>query len=362
MKKTPFHDIHVSLGARMVEFAGYSMPVLYKDISSEHHAVRKQAGLFDLSHMGRVYFRGTDAMKLAIAIQTQDPVPMKPGRIRYGLLGMWDGGILDDILIAREESGFMLVVNAGNRDRDVAWFKEQAAGLNVTVDDATDRLAMIAIQGPKAVDIMLALGLPGAKDIGYYRFSQLPHPGGAIDVWRTGYTGEDGFELIFDASRGKAMWEAAMAIGTPLGLIPCGLGCRDTLRLEAGMPLYGHEIDRGTNPYEAGLEFGVSSTTPSIAATALKAIREAGVLRRLVGLEVSGPRVPREGCGVFAGTIQVGEVRSGTKSPTLEKNIATAMVLAGYATSDVPLTVDIRGNRVAATRTAIPFYRRPDRS
>lgn len=362
MKKTPFHDIHAGLGARIVEFAGYAMPVLYKDITTEHHAVRRAAGLFDLSHMGRVYFRGPDALKLATAVQTQDAAPMKTGRVRYALLGMWDGGILDDILIARENDGYLLVVNASNRERDVAWFRERAVGLDVVVDDATDRLAMLAIQGPKAVDIMASLGFPGAKDVGYYRFARLPHPGGDVDVWRTGYTGEDGFELIFDASRATAMWDAAVAAGTPHGMIPCGLGCRDTLRLEAGMPLYGHEIDRGTNPYEAGLEFGVSATTPSIAAPALKAIRDHGVRRKLVGLEVSGPRVPREGCGVYADGVLVGEVRSGTKSPTLGKNIATAMLLADVAAGDAALTVDIRGHRAPATRTSIPFYRRPDRS
>jgi aminomethyltransferase len=361
MKQTPFFALHQRHGGQLVDFAGYAMPVRYKDITSEHHAVRKQAGLFDLCHMGRVRFKGPDAIKLGQRVQTNNVAKQPVGRTRYALLCAADGGIIDDILVSREEDGLLLVVNASNRERDLEWFRENSKGLNVSIVDDTDRVAMLAVQGPKAVDIMASFGLPAASEVGYYKFATLPHASGPILVSRTGYTGEDGFELFFEASRAAATWDAVLAVGTPHGLIPCGLGCRDTLRLEAGMPLYGHEIDRETNPFEANLDFGVSLENPSVAQAALLKIKAEGVRRRLVGLVPAGPRIPRQGCAVFAGATQVGTVCSGTLSPTLGKNLATAMVEASAATRD-DLAVDIRGHRATAPRTAIPFYVRPDRS
>jgi aminomethyltransferase len=361
MKQTPFYALHQRHGAQLVDFAGYAMPVRYRDIVGEHHAVRKQAGLFDLCHMGRVRFKGPDATKLAQRVQTQNVAKQAVGRTRYALLCAADGGIIDDILISREEDGWLLVVNASNRERDLAWFHENAVSMNVSVVDDTDRIAMLAVQGPKAVDIVAAFGLPGARDVGYYKFATLPHPTGPILVSRTGYTGEDGFELFFEAPRATATWDGLLAVGAPHGLVPCGLGCRDTLRLEAGMPLYGHEMDRETNPFEAGLDFGVSLDNPSVAQPALVRIKAEGVKRRLIGLAPAGPRIPRQGCAVLAGGKPVGTVCSGTLSPTLGKNIATAMVETAAAERD-DLAVDIRGHLAPAPRTAIPFYVRPDRS
>jgi aminomethyltransferase len=361
MKPTPFHALHQRHGGTLVDFAGYAMPVRYQDITGEHHAVRKKAGLFDLCHMGRVRFRGPDATRLAQRVQTQNVAKQPVGRTRYALLADSAGLILDDILISREEDGYLLVVNASNRAVDLAWFHEHAKGLNVSIIDDSDRIAMLAVQGPKAVDILAAYGLPGAKDVGYYKFAVLPHAGGPILVSRTGYTGEDGFELFFETERSVGMWEGVLAAGAPFGLIPCGLGCRDTLRLEAGMPLYGHEIDRATNPFEANLDFGVSLENPSVAQAALQKIKADGTRRKLIGLSPEGPRIPRQGCAVMAGDVRVGVVCSGTLSPTLGKNIATAMVDAAAAGRD-DLVVDIRGHRARAPRTEIPFYVRPDRS
>jgi aminomethyltransferase len=283
------------------------------------------------------------------------------GRTRYALLCRQDGTTLDDILISREENGFLLVINAGNRDADLEFFRENAKGLDVTITDDSERLAMLAVQGPKGRDVVTAFGLVGVDQIRYYRFATLPHALGPILVSRTGYTGEDGFELLFDATKANAAWDGLMAAGEAHGMIPCGLGSRDTLRLEAGMPLYGHELDRTTNPYEANLAFAVSETSPSLGAAALSAVRARGPVRRIVGLVTDGPRIPRQGCRVFADGRDVGDVRSGTLSPTLGKNIATAMVEARAADAGA-LTVDIRGHRVDATRTPMPFYVRKDRS
>jgi aminomethyltransferase len=361
MKKTPFHEIHQRLQGRMVDFAGFAMPVLYKDITTEHQAVRQRAGLFDLSHMGRVRFTGPDALRLATIVQTQDMTTLQPGRTRYALLCLADGTTLDDILISREENGFLLVINAGNRDADLEFFRAHARGLNVTITDHSDRLAMLAVQGPAARHVVAAFGLPAADGIKYYRFATFSHALGPILVSRTGYTGEDGFELLFDAGRAEDAWASLMSAGESHGMIPCGLGCRDTLRLEAGMPLYGHELDRTTNPYEANLSFAVSETSPSLGAQALAAIRKTGPKRRLTGLATEGPRIPRQGCRVLAGGTDVGDVRSGTLSPTLGKCIATAMIDARVDEA-APLVVDIRGNKVGATRIPMPFYVRKDRS
>ena len=361
MKQTPFYDIHRRLEGRMVDFAGFEMPVLYRDITTEHKAVRERAGLFDLSHMGRVRFTGRDAVKLATIVQTQNVTDMPVGRTRYALLCRKDGTTLDDILISREEEGFLLVINAGNRDADLDFFRTHAKGLDVTITDDSERLAMLAVQGPLAHQVVAAFGLKGIDQIRYYRFATLPHALGPILVSRTGYTGEDGFELLFDAAQGSAAWDALNVAGESAGMIPCGLGARDTLRLEAGMPLYGHELDATTNPYEANLAFAVSETSPSLGSAALAEIRRNGPARRIVGLTTEGPRIPRQGCRVFADGADAGDIRSGTLSPTLGRNIATAMV-AARASAEGALSVDIRGNRVNATRTAMPFYVRKDRS
>jgi aminomethyltransferase len=361
MKTTPFHEIHERLGARMVDFAGYSMPVLYRDIPTEHRAVRSAAGLFDLTHMGRVRFRGRDAVRLATIVQTQDPTRIQPGRTRYALLCRADATTIDDVLISREEDGFLLVVNAGNRDADLEFFRTRAAGLDVAVADDSERIAMLAVQGPRSPEVLAAFGLPGAGAIRYYGFATLSHDLGPILVSRTGYTGEDGFELLFDARHALAAWDGLVAAGEASAMIPCGLGARDTLRLEAGMPLFGHEIDATTNPYEANLGFAVSETSPSLGAAALARVRQTGPARRIIGLVVEGPRIPRQGCRVLVSGEDVGDVRSGTQSPTLGRNIATAMV-AARAVDHGPVEVDIRGHRVGAARTRLPFYVRKDRS
>ena len=343
----------------MVPFSGWQMPLLYDSIGSEHEATRRSAGLFDLGHMGRIRFRGPAALDLAQRVQTADVSALDPGRTRYGLVCAEDGGILDDILISREEDGFLLVVNAGNREIDLTVFGARADGLDVQIHDQTESLAMIALQGPRAAEIVTRLGLEPATKLRYYGFTSCAGAAGPVLVSRTGYTGEDGFEVLLPAAQAEDLFLRALEAGQDLGVVPCGLGARDTLRLEAGMPLYGHEIGRQTNAFEAGLAFAVQFTHPFVGAEALQRIQRDGPARRLVGLMVEGPRVPRPECPVLLEGQVVGAVSSGTRSPTLGRNIATAMV-AQEAATGAAFEVDIRGRRVKAQRTDLPFYRRKD--
>jgi len=343
----------------MVPFAGHLMPVSYAGIVAEHLAVRNRAGLFDLSHMGRIRLRGPDALTLAQRIQTADAAAMSPGRIRYGLICADDGGIIDDILISRESESFLLVVNAGNHEADLEALRAAASGLDVSIEDITDRRAMIAVQGPLAPTVMKRAGLGEACALRYYRFGSFLLDDASLLVSRTGYTGEDGFEIILDADEAEALYLRFLECGREEGVVPAGLGARDTLRLEAGMPLYGHEIDRRTNPFEAGLEFAVAFNHPFIGRAALEGIRETGPARRLIGLVVDGPRVPRQDCPVLLAENEVGRITSGTRSPVLKQNIAMAMVETGAAEA-VDFQVSIRGHVVSGRRTALPFYKRKD--
>jgi aminomethyltransferase len=355
MKETVLAPLHRALGARLVPFAGWNMPLLYGDIVSEHRAVRESAGLFDLGHMGRLRIRGPATWDLVRRVQTRDPEGMPLGRTRYGLVCEVDGGIIDDVLVSREEGGFLVVVNAGNREAVLELFRREARGLEVEIRDETDELGMIAVQGPQSRVILETAGL--APDIGYYCFTTVESPWGRVLVSRTGYTGELGFELLVPREETPPLWSHLLEVGREQGLVPCGLGARDTLRLEAGMPLYGHELRRDVNPFEAGLASSVRPHPTCIAAESLAAIRAAGPRRRLSGLEVEGRRIPRHGQPVMAGDRTVGSICSGTHSPTLGHNIATAMLAAEVALGEQPLVVDIRGHRAPARRAHLPFYR-----
>lgn len=334
------------------------MPVTYADIRTEHEAVRQQAGLFDISHMGRVRFRGPDADQLAGRCQTLDTRELAAGRVRYSLILNADGGIIDDVLVSREkEDTLLFVVNAGNRDADLDVFSSLVDDLDVEVIDDSERESMIAIQGPNSPAILDAMGIEGASQLGYYRLGAFDGPLGPVIVSRTGYTGETGFELILPSERVRDAWDAALEHGRTHGLIPCGLGARDTLRLEAGMPLHGHEIGPDVNPYEAGLDFAVRSDLDYVGRSALDKVRAEGPARCLVGLVVAGPRIARSDSTVLVDGTEVGTVCSGTLSPTLGTNIATALV-ATQAQDAARFSVRIRRHEASARRTPMPFYRR----
>jgi aminomethyltransferase len=365
--KTSLYDWHVAQGARMVDFAGWSMPVQYTSIVDEHQAVRRAAGVFDVSHMGRLRFDGQDAGRFLDRVLTRRVIDLPLGKVRYSLVTNEQGGILDDILVSQLEtpSGrryYLLVVNAGNRDKIVAWFRSllTPADGDVEMADRTVETAMIAIQGPQSVQILKQLVKVDLDKISYYTGVVIKSFARPCTVTRTGYTGEDGFELIVRAEDAVEVCSNLFRAGREMGLKPAGLGARDTLRLEAGMPLYGHELSEAINPYQAGLGFAVNLQGRSfVGADALRRLQEDVDQPKRIGLELAGRRVPREHYPVVAGGQSIGAVTSGTFSPTLDKPIAMAYVRPEGAGAE--LAVDIRGRLEPARAVELPFYRRSQR-
>ena len=362
MKETPLAPLHAELGARMAPFAGWRMPIQYGPILEEGRRVRTACGLFDLGHMGRFQVRGPDAVALVDRVCTNhcDRVPV--GGIRYALLCNEDGFPIDDLLFYREEAGVYLVVNASNCERDLAWIRSHAGDLDAKVDDETLETSMLALQGPRSQEVLARVSTGLDLDaLGYYRFGfasvcGLEH----TRVSRTGYTGEDGFELYLPAAEGPRVWRELMQAGADLDLGPVGLGARDILRLEAGMALYGNEIDEETNPFEAGLDFCIALTEAKgdfVGRSALERM-SGDRRRRLIGITTEGPRVPRHGYALFDGDQEVGQVCSGGVSPTLETNIGTALVRLGADGEGQVLELDVRGRRQACTVQELPFYSR----
>jgi aminomethyltransferase len=362
-KSTVLHSVHQKLGARMVPFAGWDMPVQYAGILEEIKAVRTRAGLFDLGHMGRVKISGKDAEALLQLVQTNDASQIGHGVIRYSMFLNASGNVLDDILVYRNPSdtGFFLVVNASNTDQDVALLRDAAKKFkDVKVEDQTDALGMFAIQGPLSQQVIQSLTKTDLAPLKYYKWMQAEVAGIALHLSRTGYTGEDGFEFYVPQAKTEALWNAVLKAGVAHGVVPCGLGSRDTLRHEAGMPLYGHEIDAESNPLEAGLSFAVKFTHDFVGRAALeKYQKDPGANRRvLVGLTSSSKRVPRQGYPVYAGERELGLIRSGALSPTLDTNIATVYVPAAFAAPGTELTFGIKDKREPAKVVALPFYKR----
>jgi aminomethyltransferase len=350
----------------MVDFAGWSMPVQYTSIVSEHVATRTAAGVFDVSHMGRLRLDGADAGRFLDGVLTRRVVDLPIGRIRYSLVTNSRGGILDDILVSHLETPggrryHLLVVNASNRDKIVAWLREHLAGFSgdVELSDRTTETAMIAVQGPQAARILQPLIQADLDRLGYYYGLVTEHLGRPCTVSRTGYTGEDGFELIVRADDALQTWENIFRAGRDCALAAAGLGARDTLRLEAAMPLYGHELSEQINPYQAGLGFAVNlKDREFIGRAALVEFKADEQQPKRIGLKLATRRVPREHCGAFLDDQAVGAVTSGTFSPTLDQPIAMAYVRPEAAAVGTELMVDIRGRREAARVTALPFYER----
>lgn len=361
MNKTSLHAWHAEHGGRLVDFAGWEMPVQYTSITEEHHATRKAVALFDVSHMGRFQFQGPAAGALLDRLVTRRVADLQPGRICYALVTNEQGGILDDVLVYRlsdvQQLAFQLVVNAGNRDKIAAWIHAHLEDSAVEFHDATLDTAMIAVQGPRALEVIAALVDFDPQKLKYYRGQAGQILGHSCLVSRTGYTGEDGCELIVPAEQAVEVWQAILDQGQPAGAQPAGLGCRDTLRLEAAMPLYGHELSEAINPLQAGLGFAVDLDKEFIGREALAAIASEKQPVR-VGLELASRRVPREHYAICADGQPVGEVTSGTFSPTLERPIAMGYVSPEYAKPGTALTVDIRGRAEPASVVLLPFYSR----
>jgi aminomethyltransferase len=370
-KRTPLCDWHVAHGGRIVEFGGWDMPVQYSSIVDEHHAVRNAAGLFDISHMGRLSFSGLDAEPFLSRLLTCRVDNLNIGQIRYGLVCRDDGGVLDDILVYKLDAlHFGLVVNAGNREKIVAWIQQHSADIrpeNHAHDfefvDQTSSSSMIAIQGPRALEILSRLA-KSEVELGTLRYySGCPGEVAGFEAFisRTGYTGEDGFEIVLaeGAAGSTRVWEQLLEAGQGEGLLPCGLGCRDTLRLESAMPLYGHELLETIDPLTAGLSFAVKLEKPDfIGRAALLGIKNVPNRPVRVGLTLASRRIAREHAEVFAGPDRIGQVTSGTFSPTLEQSIAMAYVDPGHSLMGTAVEVDIRGKRESATVTPLPFYKR----
>ena len=374
--RTPLYENHVRLGAKMVDFAGWDMPVQFSTIIAEHNAVRTAGGLVDVSHMGRLRFEGPGAAEFLYSTITLRVCDMSLGKVRYSLVTNEQGFVLDDVLLGYYLNDFgqpyyMLVVNAGNHDKIVKWIKAHlteeiatAPGKEVIFNDMSSVWAMIAVQGPNSLELLQPLVDVDLKSMRYYRGSQCRflHPcaqrqGGIVS--RTGYTGEDGFEITLGAGIASDFWDVLVEMGKPLGVIPTGLGCRDTLRLEAGMPLYGHELSESINPIEAGLGSACYLDGYDFPGRdALKKIAQEPLTRTRVGLEILGKRPAREGCKLFVNDEEVGYVTSGSPSPTLGKNIAMGYVKTEFAEPDTMLTVDIRGNKAEAKVVPLPFYKR----
>lgn len=357
--QTPFHDWHVAHDGRMVEFGGWHMPVQYSTIVEEHNVVRNSAGLFDISHMGRLRFSGDDACSLLDYLLTNDVSKLKVGQVRYSLVCNENGGVLDDVLVYRLPDCYMLVVNASNRTKIVDWIRQHIEPFNVNFEDQTLTHAMIAVQGPKAVEILAALGADSAAEHRYYSASTMTVSGMEALVSRTGYTGEDGFELIVPSNAGMELWNRLLEAGQSFGVQACGLGCRDTLRLEAAMPLYGHELNEDTDPLTAGLSFAVKlEAADFIGRSELKKIAESPTGKVRVGLELEGKRIAREGACILSHDQSVGEVTSGTFSPTLQKTIAMGYVEEPVSLTGTDVEIDIRGKSHSACIVDLPFYKR----
>lgn len=358
---TPLHAWHIAHGAKMVEFGGWDMPIQYTSIIPEHNAVRKAAGLFDIAHMGRVKFTGPDAERFLNYVTTNDVRTLSPGQIQYSLITNDQGGILDDILVYRFPKYWLLVVNASNRIKILNWLETQRAGFDVTIEDLTTAWFMLAVQGPLAVKLLSPLVTEPIADLKYYTGTEAQVLGHGALVTRTGYTGEDGFEVMLPAACAEELTSRLLSDGSSQGVLPAGLGCRDTLRLEAAMPLYGHELSESIDPFTAGLAFAVKLDKGSFIAREPLAAAKANTARlRRVGLQLAIKRIAREGTEVYnkSGT-KVGTVTSGTASPTLDKSIAMAYVPQEYSSIGTELDVDIRGQRVAAQVVKLPFYKRP---
>jgi aminomethyltransferase len=353
--RTPLYETHVAAGARMVDFAGWDMPVQYSSIVEEHESVRQGVGLFDISHMGRLTFQGADALPLIQWVYTNDAAPLKEGQARYGLICNENGGIKDDVLVYRFADSLGMVVNASNRLKIVDWIKGQEKARSVAMRDTTLQSCMIAVQGPASLQCCRGVTEAELTALPYYHATKTTYRGKECMISRTGYTGEVGFEFIVNAEQGPELWREL----TEQGGKPCGLGARDTLRLEAAMPLYGHELNEEIDPLQAGLGWAVKMNKGEFVGREAIARRQyANWLPHRVGLEIEGKRIAREGSPVLENGQVIGSVTSGTFAPTLGKVIAMAYISPACAEPGTTCQVDIRGKPADARVVPMPFYDR----
>jgi len=360
-KKTPLYETHLEHGGKIVEFGGWLLPVQYSGILEEHRAVREKAGLFDVSHMGEVLVKGTDALAFLQNLVTNDVSRLTQHKIQYTPMCYKDGGIVDDLLIYKQdEEEYLVVINAANIEKDWQWMQENKGTFQVELTNVSAKTAQLALQGPLAQSILSHLTDTNLEELAYYWF--LPNvivAGKETLISRTGYTGEDGFEIYCQAEDAAELWAAIMAAGKPYGLLPVGLGCRDTLRFEACLPLYGHELSKDISPLEAGIGMFVKLDKGEFnGQAALAEQKKNGVKRKIVGFVVTGRGIARAEYPVMAEGRRIGTVTTGTYAPTLEKNIGLALVETEFAKVGQEFAIEIRGKNVAAQVIPKPFYKR----
>ena len=362
LKRTPFYDFHVAMGAKLVDFAGWEMPIMYRGIIEEHEQTRRSGSIFDVSHMGRLQFSGKDATAFLNKVVTRNVAEQKIGQCRYSLVCNEEGGVMDDIIVSRDVKNWIMVCNASNRDKLVKYFGEvrRTTGMDFDMADQTESTGMVAIQGPKVIDRVADILPMDVRAMKRYQFETGSLMLTKFTVFRSGYTGEDGVEIVIPGKvAGMAMKMLAGKMDKPDATIkPAGLGARDTLRLEAAMPLYGHELGETTDPISAGLSWAIDLKKDFIGAEPLRKIAEQGPKRKLIGLELEGRRIARQGTPVMLDGKTIGEVTSGTFGPTLQKSIAMAFVDSQHTAEGTQLSVDLKGTPNAAKIIKLPFYKR----
>ncbi|HHX51180.1 MAG TPA: glycine cleavage system aminomethyltransferase GcvT [Clostridia bacterium] len=360
LKRTALYEAHLALGAKMVDFGGWEMPVQYKGIIQEHHAVRQKAGLFDVCHMGEIIVKGPESLKLIQQLITNDFKNQKVGQCQYGILCYPTGGAVDDLIVYKlAEDEYMLVVNASNKDKDLAWIQEHVGDLDVEVEDASPRIGLVALQGPKALEILQKLTDISLDGIKNYWFTKGKVISKDCLISRTGYTGEDGFEVYCHVNDTRSIWDAILEAGE--GIVePCGLGARDSLRFEMKMPLYGHELSENITPLEAllGRFVVLNKEEDFIGKEALAQQKGRGVQRKIRGFEMIGRGIARQGYPVKKDGQVIGEVTSGMPSPSLGKNLGMALIKSEFAETGTELDIEIRGKDVKAVIVKTPFYQR----
>ncbi len=363
LKRTPIFDQHLELGGRMVEFGGWEMPLQYRSIIEEHQAVRSRAGLFDVSHMGEFRIEGPGALDFLQYLVPNNVAKLEINQTLYTQLCLPNGGTIDDCTLYRlDEQRYLLVVNASTCDKDWDWVNQHAQNFNLTrLENATDEIALFAFQGPQAEAILQPLADINLSTIPYYHCRPGAIAGIPVLISRTGYTGEDGFELYHDAGDAPKLWRAILEAGRAGGVLPIGLGARDTLRLEAAFCLYGHELTEDITPLEASLGWSVKldKGVDFIGREALARQKQEGLKRKRIGIEMTDRSVPRAGYALLANGQRIGELTSGTIGPTLNKTIGMGYVPPDYAKPGTPLEVDIRGRKAGAVVVQLPFYKRP---
>lgn len=358
IKKTGFYDIHQKLGAKLVEFAGYYMPIQYRGIMEEHRRVRQTVGLFDVSHMGEFYVSGLSALDFLQKMTINDVSKLAVNQVQYSAMCYENGGIVDDLLVYRMADKYLLVVNASNLEKDWNWLHSHLPA-GVVMENKSDDFSLLALQGPKAIAVLQKLTSADLSKIPFYWLTEGQAAGVEMMMSRTGYTGEPGFELCFPVERSEQVWTAIMAAGQEFDIEPIGLGARDTLRLEMKYCLYGNDIDATTNPLEAGLGWITKLAKGDfIGRDVIAQVREKGVQRKLIGFSMAGKAFPRHGYKIFSNGAQVGDVTSGTFSPILEMGIGTGYVPAALATIGTPLTIEIRNTQSPAVVCETPFVKR----